>query len=191
MAETEDETFWKSMIKRLWIFFVIIAITAVAFIIGLIAVLYFHMNSWMVTSGIITFGQFSVGTLLLFLIQLILWELLLVFLPGGCFFGIAFYIWWKKLITPEEREYLKRKEEKEKESKLKKHRNSAGGGFSFIVFIAFFIVLVIQNKHLVTFENLAFIDLVTAWLLGLMWILIIFGIPCAVGGLIWYFKYKK
>ena len=194
MALDEEAKFWKEHIKNNWIFYLICAIAFVGFIIGLLIVLNFQIRtSWVGGYGTWSIGQFSIGTSLLFIIQLFLWELLLVFLPGGCAFGIGWYYWWKKLLTPEERERVKKQEEKQKEFKWQKHGGGAGGGFSFFIGIVFLIMIAAQGNWLTPFNSslMTLSYLIEVYLWSIFWVVIILVLPIVVIGLIWYLKYSK
>ena len=192
MTLDEEAKFWKEHIKSHWIFYLLCAIAFVGFVIGVLLVLIFQITtSWVGGYGTWTIGQFSIGTCLLFLIQLILWELLLVFLPGGVAFGIGWYYWWKKLLTPDEREQVEKQQEKQKQRKWHKRGGSAGGGFSFIIGIVFLIMLYVQKNLLIPFNTLDFTVLVYTYLWAAFWVVIVLVIPLVVIGLIWYLKYSK
>ena len=180
------------MIKRHWIFFLVVAIAFIGLIVGIVIVLNFQITtSWVGNYGAADIGEFSIGTVFLFIIQLVLWELLLVFLPGGLFFGILGYYWWKKVLTPEERELVKKGEEKEKAKKLQRHGSRAGGGLWCMVTIIFLIIVFIQGNWLTSFNSLPYTYYIYTWIWSFIWFFIIVGFPAAIIGLIWYFKYSK
>jgi len=192
MVLDEEAKFWKEHIKTHWIFYILCAIAFVGFIIGVLIVLNFQIStSWVGGYGTWDIGEFSIGTSLLFLIQLFLLELLLVFIPGCVVFGIGYYYWWKKLLTPEEKERVKKQEEKEKQFKWQKRGGGAGGGFSFFIGIVFLIMIYVQGYWLTPFKALPFSYFIYTWLWAAFWIVIIVVVPLVVIGLIWYLKYSK
>jgi uncharacterized BrkB/YihY/UPF0761 family membrane protein len=183
--EISEETFWKRKIRDHRITFIIIIIAAVCAIAGGLIVLFWFIGASPFGGfGTWTFDQWSVGTLILFVLFLFLFELLLVGIPAILFFGIGGYLWWRRLPAEEKQEF-KEREKKEKHTK----RNWGGGsGFSFFIFIAYCIYLAVDGTFNTTFGSQPYTYWVYTWFLTIMWILIVLGVPAGIILLIVYFK---
>ena len=190
MGEVSDEVFWFNKIKEHWKAFIILAIIGVYLIVSWIMVFFGYIqNSPIGGYGTWTFDQFSVGILLLFIIQMILWVLLLSFLPAGIAFCIFGYLWWKQL-SEDEKSELRRREEKQKSHKARNY-GGGGGGISFFIGIAFLIAIYIDGTWLVPFGNLSYSYFVYAYFYAFLWILFLFIVPaCALGLIYLIYKYK-
>ncbi|MFX1238572.1 MAG: hypothetical protein ACFFAS_12260 [Promethearchaeota archaeon] len=189
--EEKNEIEFKDVIKNHKGFFSVLLIGVIACAVGLLVVLLLYLNLSMIGGyGTLTIGDFSIGTALVFVILLVLWELLLVVLPGCIFLGAMAYYWWKKLCTEQERELFKKEEKKKKPINLQKH-GGAAGGFSFLITIAFLIIVNIDGHWLTTFNSLPYTYYVYAGLWGLFWTSLIVILPACILGFLWYFKYKK
>jgi hypothetical protein len=191
MAEVSDEVFWTDKIKKHWKPFTICIIVGIILFISFFLVLVNYVNMSAIGGfGTWTFDQFSIGTVLLFLVYLLLWDLLLVVLPGGVFFVLFVYLWWKKLPEAEQAE-LKSREEKSKSRKTKTKQYGGGGGASFVINIIFLIIVGIYGGQLFTpFGSLPYSYFINAYLAAMLWFFIIFIIPACVAGLIWFVTKK-
>ena len=82
MGEESDEAFWFNKIKEHWKALIIILIIGAYLIVSWVVVFFRYMQLSPIGGyGAWTFDQFSVNDVLLFLIQAILWVLLLSFQP--------------------------------------------------------------------------------------------------------------
>lgn len=131
--------------------------------------------------GTATLNDWTLDWIVGFVIVLILWELLFVVLPGGLFFGIGGYLWWQKL-SADEKDWFKKEDKKSH-----KARNAGGGGGVFM-FLAYCIYMGIKGSYYATFGSQPFSFWVFSYLEMILWLGIIFGIPCIVGGLL-YLRY--
>ncbi len=131
--------------------------------------------------GTATIDQWSLDWIVGFVIVLILWELLFVGLPAGLFFGLGGYFWWQRL-PADEKEWYKKEEKKSHKSR------NAGGSFGLVLFIAYCIYIAIEGNYYTAFGSLPYTYWVYSYLLTMVWLLIIIGIPIAIAGLI-YLRY--
>ena len=158
----------------------------------MITVFFRYMQlSWIGGYGGWTFNDFSVGTLILAMIQIFLWELLLTFIPAGVAFGIFFYLWWKQLPEDEKNE-LKKREEKDKTHKARNY-GGGGGGISFIINIAALIIIYVDGYWLTPFGSVpgGYSYFVYAGFVGFLWIFFLFILPACILGLVYMIrKYK-
>jgi hypothetical protein len=191
MNEVSDEVFWKETFKKHWMVLTLCIIVGIILFLSFFVVLALYVNTSPIGGyGTWTIDVFSLGTALQFCIQLMLLELLLIFLPGGVFFIIVIYLWYKKLPEDEKAEF-KRREDKSKSRKRKTQQYGGGGGGSFIITIIFFIIVGLGDGNWLTpFGSLPISYFINAYLLAISWCLIIFGIPICIAIIAWLL-YKK
>ena len=189
MGEFSDEVFWFNKIKKHWKAFVIMIIIGIYFFISLIVVFFRYLQlSWIGGYGVWTFNDFSVGTLLLGLIQVCLWELLLTLLPAGGAFCIFGYLWWKQL-SDEEKNEFKKQEEKEKTHKARNY-GGGGGGISFLINIVTLIIIFYDGYWITPFGSVpgGYSYFIYAGFTGFLWILFVLILPACILGLIYFIK---
>ena len=190
MAETESENgskIWKKFLGKHWNMVVLFVVGAILVSIGAILLcLWFvgHVQS----TGLVpaTLDLWTMGNIVTFLLYVILWEVPLI--------GVAItlaavaWLWWKKLPDEERKEY-----ERAHIFGTPSRKTSGGGGaISFLVFIAFCIKIFTDGNWNVAFATWTFDYLVYSYLWALIWILIIFGVPMALGGILWIiYEMKK
>ena len=189
MNEVSDEVFWTKKIKEHWKAFLILIIIGIYLIVSWGLVFFGYMNlSWIGGYGTWTFDQFSVGNVLLFLIQAFLWVLLLSVIHAVAAFCIFGYLWWNNLPEDEKTE-LKKREEKEKSHKARNY-GGGGGGMTFFFQLAFLIALYVDGNFLTPFGNLPYIYFIYVYLVGFLWIFFLIIVPACILGLIWFIKNK-
>ncbi|MFW9939123.1 MAG: hypothetical protein ACFFD5_15865 [Candidatus Thorarchaeota archaeon] len=185
MSNEEISDFWKKKIKDHKIAFIIMIIAGACAIVGLLLVLFWFIGaSPLGGNGTWTFNQWSVGTLLVFCVFLVLFELLFVGVPAALFFGIGYYLWWRRLPTEEKQEF----KDREKKETHKKRNWGGGGGFSFFIFLAYCIYLAVDGNFNTAFGTYPYTYWLYTWFLTIMWIVIVLGVPAGIILLIVYFK---
>ena len=93
---------------------------------------------------------------------------------------IAAYIWYMRLPSDEREEY--------KRGHLfgsRSRRRDGGNWFSFLVFIAFAIKISLDGNWDMAFSAWSFDYLVYSWVVALISVLVVLGIPALVGGTWW------
>ncbi len=181
VSENESDA-WKKFLRKHWnmlAFWIIAAI--IAAVSAILVFLWFVENAQ--TTGMVptTLNLWTMGHMVTFTLHLILWEVLLVGVPiiiaaaGG-------WLWWKKLPEEERKEY-------HFFGKRSKATGGGGGAISFLFYIAFFIKIWMDGNWNVAFATWTFDYLVYSCLTVLVWILIIFGIPIALGS-IWWIRHE-
>ena len=172
--------FFRGLMKKYWYLLVLVIIGIVGAFIGFILViLTFINNTGTPPIATWTFNQFSVGTVVLISVLLILWMLLLVVLPTMGYFGIIAGVSWWKILSSDEKSTLKiwMKQEDRKEHRKKRMKRSGGsGGFSFLTILAFLIIVFVNGNWWTLFGNLNFSYFVIAYLTGIIWMAIIAAI---------------
>ncbi|MFW9771930.1 MAG: hypothetical protein ACFFBY_01515 [Promethearchaeota archaeon] len=186
--EVSEESVWTGMIRKYWYAIILYGIAIIGAIIGVILVfLTFIAAPDIAGGGTWTFAQFSVGALILWFIFLFLWELLLVGLPVIGYLAIVTVIFWFVVLSEEDKAIIKSREKKER--KVKKTSGGSGAA-GFLFFIAFILVLVIDGNLFAAFDTLPYTYFLFAYLVGVMWTVIVLGIPVLIIVII-YYGYKE
>ena len=176
-----DEQFWKEEIKQHWKMLVLCIAAFVFLLVIAVNVVIWHIQTSPIGNyGTATFDQWSLDWIVRFVIVLILWELLFVGLPAALLFGLGGYLWWQRLPADEKKRL--------KDHEKRNHKKRNGGGCGIILFIAFCIYIAINGNYYAAFGTQPYSYWIYSYLLMLGWLLIIFGIPLAVAGLL-YLRY--
>jgi hypothetical protein len=173
----------KDFVRGHWKMFLLFAVGAVLVVIGAILVLLWVVGQAQTTNLVpSTLGLWTMGYLVTFLLNLIFWEVLLIGVPV-IVAGIAIWQWWKRL--PQEERYRSRS--------LRSRSRQTGGGnfFSLVVFIAFCIKISLDGNWNLAFSAWTLDYLVYSVLTALVWVLIIFGIPIAIGVIWWVLRRRR
>ena len=127
-----------------------------------------------------TLGLWTMANLVTFILNAIFWELLLVGIPVVV--GVAAgWLWLRRLPDEEMRGY---------HSFRRRSRATGGsGGLSLLFFIAFCIKVYLDGNWNVPIATWTLDYVVESMVLILEWVLIIFGIPIAIG-LIWWIRHE-
>ena len=176
-----DSENWRKFLGRHW---KVVALFAVGAILVLIGAIYFFL--WFVSdaqsTGLVpaSLALWTMGHLVTFLLNLIFWEILLIGIPV-IIGAIAGWMWWKKLPIEERKEY--------RFFGKRTKAASGGNGFSLLLFIVFCIKISLDGKWNVPISTWTFDYLVNSMIVALVSILIIFGIPAAIG-IIWWINHE-
>ena len=169
---------WRDFMRRHWRAAAILVLGGALAFAGAIYVFLWYVNSAQ-SSGMVpeTLGLWTMGNLVAFLLYAIFWELLLVGIPIAVV-AVAGWQWWKRLPEEERREY-----------RFGRRSRSArgGGGVSLLFFIAFCIKVYIDGKWNVSIATFTLDYVVGSMVTILVWGLIVFGIPAAIG-LTWWIR---
>jgi hypothetical protein len=190
VSEVSNEVFWRNLIVRYWYFVLLFGLIIIGAIIGFILVLDRYIDTSTIGGqGTWTFDQFSMGTMIEFMIFFIVWILLIVVLPTIAVTGILVAVIWYVVFAPELNEEIKLRIKKDEERKRSYGRKSEGSGaFGFFMFIGVCIYIVVDGNWTTEFGNLTFRYFIDAWVTVFMYILIIFGIPAVIIGSIWFVR---
>ena len=115
-------------------------------------------------------GQWTVGYLVIFILNLILWELVYV---GSWLIPVVliiYFLWYKKLPDKERKEYEGGRRRKTEE----------GSGFSCFVGLIWLVLVWIGDKWNIAFQEWTFNDWVYSWLAACLWGLLV---VCILGGM--------
>jgi hypothetical protein len=185
MAETESENgcaIWKKFLRKHWNMLVLFVAGAILASIGAILVYLWFVGDAQST-GLVptTLGLWTMGYLVTFLLHLILWEVLFIGIPV-IIAAVAGWLWWRRLPDEEKKEY-------HFFGTRSRATSSGSGGISLLVLIAFCIKVFTDGNWNAAFATWTFDYLVYSLLWALIWILIIFGIPIAIG-IIWWINHE-
>jgi hypothetical protein len=184
MVENGDKI-WKKFLRKHWQMIVLFIVVAILAFIGAIYVYLWFVEEAQLTGLVpVTLGSWSMGHIITFLLHLIFWEVLYIGIPVIIAIAAIYFLWWKKLPDEERKEY------KKKHLFGKRSRKTEGGeGITFLIFIAFCIKVYLDGNWNIAIATWKFDYLVYSYLWALIWILIIFGIPIAIG-VTWWIRHE-
>jgi len=185
MAEIESENgseIWKKFLRKHWNMVVLFVVGAILVSIGVILVYLWFVGHAQLTGLVpVTLDLWTMGYLVTFLLHVIFWEVLFIGVPV-ILAAVAGWLWWKRLPDEEKKEY-------HFFGTRSRATGGGGGSISLLVFIAFCIKVFTDGNWNVAFATWTFDYLVYSLLTALIWILIIFGIPIALG-IIWWINHE-
>ena len=181
VSENESDA-WKKFLRKHWNMLVVFIVGAILASIGAILVFLWFVRDAQST-GLVptTISLWTMGHMVTFTLHLILWEVLFIGIPV-IIAAVGGWLWWKKLPDEEKKEY-------HFFSKRSRATSGGGGAISLLFYIAFFIKVWMDGNWNVAFATWTFDYLVYSCLTVLAWILIIFGIPIALG-IIWWIRHE-
>ncbi len=186
--ETEEisKEVWKKFLKNHWK----IALVAVAGIIGaFIGAIYVFL--WRTTGPEAiarypaTLDLWTVGYAIMLLIDLILWEILVIGLPVIAAVIVLYLLWWKKLPAEEQQEM--KIPPREKSPQRKGRRGRGGNVLNFLVTITWLITIFANGYWDTPFKLWTFTYLFTSIIAAFLWLIVIFAIPAAIA-LVWWIR---
>ena len=181
MMETppeNDSKGWKKFLRKHWHMLVLFSVGAALAAVGALYVFLWFIGDALSTGLVPTIlGQWSMAHMLTFLLHVIFWEALFIGIPV-ILAAVAGWLWWRRLPIEEKKEY---------------HffgagsRSTGGGGaISILFWIAFAIKIFTDGNWNVPVATWTLDYFVYSSIWTLIWIVIIFGIPALVIGLIWW-----
>lgn len=184
MAETtigNRHEFWKRLLRKHWKMLVLFAAAAILALIGAILVCLWFVGDAQSTGMVPkSLGLWTMGHLVTFILHLILREILFIGIPV-IIAAIAGWFWWRKLPDEERKEYHF--------FGARSRATGGGGSISLLFWIAFCIKIYLDGNWNVAISTWTFDYLVYSCLTTLIWIIIIFGIPIALG-IIWWIDHE-
>jgi hypothetical protein len=174
----EQASDWRRFMRKHWKAVVVFVVAGALAIAGSVYVfLWFVKNAQ--STGLVpaTLGLWSMSNLVIFILNTIFWELLLIGIP--VIIGVvAGWMWWRRLPADERRGY----------HFGKRSRGAGGsGGFSLFFFIVFCIKVYLDGNWNVPIGSYTLDYVVGSIVLILEWSLIILGIPAAIA-IIWWIR---
>ena len=190
MSETESESgskIWKKFLRKHWNMLVLFVVGAILVSIGAILVYLWCVGDAQLT-GLVpaTLDLWTMGNMVTFLLHVILWEV--PFIGVAITLAAVAWLWWRKLPDEEREEYARA----HIFGAPSKKTSGGSGAIELLVFIAFCIKVFIDGNWNVALAAWTFDYLVYSMLWACIWVLIIFGIPMALGGILWIiYEMKK
>lgn len=185
MDDGADILFFKSFTRKHWKAVLLLVLAAIAVFIGSICVLLWFVGySEIGGHGTMQLGDWSMAVLIDFILNLILWEFLIIGIPTIAIGVVIFFQWWKKL-PDEDREGLEKHGYKNRKNQRRMAYGGGGGLIGILVFIAFCIIIYLDGNWSTALGSLQYSYLVYTWLTALVWVLIICGIPLVLILFLW------
>jgi len=174
---------WKKFLRKHWNMLALFVVAVILASVGAVFVFLWFVGDAQSTGMVPrTLGLWTMGNLVAFILYVIFWELLLIGVPAiiGAVVG---WLWWIRLPIEEKKEYHFFGRRSRATS------GGGGGGISLLLFIAFCIKVFIDGKWNVAIATWTLNYVVYSLLWILIWILVIFGIPAAIG-IIWWIRHE-
>jgi len=175
---------WKKFLRKHW---GIVALFVVVCILAFIGAIYIFLwfTAQAQTTGLVpsSLGLWTMGNIVMFILNLIFWELIFIGIPAIIGAAIGWQ-WWKRLPDEEKKDYR---------FFGKRSRTARGGsGASLLLFIAFAIKIYIDGNWNVAIATWTLNYVIYSIISILIWIAVIFGIPIAIGIILWmHYEMKK
>jgi hypothetical protein len=185
MTETESENGYEGWKKFLRKHLNMVALFVVAVILASVGAIYVFL--WFVrdaqSTGLVprTLGLWTIRHLVTFILYAIFWELLLIGIPVALA-AVAGWLWWRRLPSDEKKDY-------HFFGTRSRATSGGGGAASLLFFVAFCIKVLIDGNWNVAIATWTLDYVVYSMLWILIWILVIFGIPAAIG-VIWWIRHE-
>jgi hypothetical protein len=180
-VEVKNGSDWKKFLRKHWNMVALFVVTVILAVVGAVYVFLWFVSDAQSTAMVpSTLGLWTMGNLVTFILHLIFWELLFIGIPAiiGAVIG---WQWWKRLPDKERQEY---------HFFGKRSRTTSGGsGVSILFFIAFAIKVYVDGNWNVAISTWTLDYVVYSMLTILVWGLVIFGIPIAIG-IIWWIRHE-
>jgi hypothetical protein len=172
---------WREFLRKHWAMIAVFVVAAILAVVGAVYVFWwFAGNAQTIRLVPSSLGSWTMNNLVMYILNLIFWELVFIGIPAviGAVLG---WQWWKRLPKEEKKEY-------HFFDKGSRSRN-AGGAISPLLFIAFAIKVYVDGKWDVRISTWTLDYVVGSMITILLWTIIIFGIPIAIG-LIWWINHE-
>ncbi len=190
--QSSEKKFWEKKLRQHWKALVVaIAGGIIACIGALLVLIWFISVSPIGRQGLALIGEWNLDWIVGFAILITLWELLFVGVPCALFFGLGWYLWWRRL-PEEEKQEFKDREKKEKAHRKEKYGGGGGGGLLIFIGYCLYHYIITPQTYYTTFGSLPYTYWLSTWFLTIMWFFIVLGIPAAIILIIVYFtKWRK
>ncbi|MFX0065045.1 MAG: hypothetical protein ACFFC7_22950 [Candidatus Hermodarchaeota archaeon] len=171
----ENNEFAWELLRKYWKFMAFFIIGGfIAFFGAILVFLWYVGTSAIGDQGTWTIDQFSIGSIVIWVIFFIIFELVIIGIPTAVILGGLALWWWLKL--PQE--------EKDQFGSGKPTRRGVGsGGLPILNLIIFLIIIFLQGEWNTALGALSYSYLLFTWLLAF----IISGIPFVIAALVWFF----
>ncbi|MBU6998399.1 MAG: hypothetical protein HXS41_11055 [Theionarchaea archaeon] len=181
--ESEDsEKIWKEFLRKHWKAVALFVAGVILVFLDAILVYLWFVEKAQVTGLVpMTLNLWAMGHLVTFVLHVIFWEVLFTGAPVILVAVAVWQLWWEKFPDDEKERYRRG----HLLSGTRSRSTNGGGGISFLILIAFIIKIYLDGNWNIPFATWTFDYLVYSCVKALLWVLIICGIPLAVGGTWW------
>lgn len=177
--QAEAEAGWNRFIRKHWKAFAVFMVAAILAVAGAVYVfIWFTGNAQSINLVPSTLNLWTMENIVMFFLNLIFWELILIGIPVAIGAVIGWQ-WWKRL--PEE--------EKHNLSTKRSRSSSAGGAISPLLFIAFAIKVYVDGNWNVAISSWSLDYVVGSMVTIIIWIVAIAAIP-AIIGIVWWIRHE-
>jgi hypothetical protein len=183
-APENDAKGWKRFLRKHWNMLALFVVGAVLVSFGAVYVfLWFAADAQSIGLVPRTLGLWTMGSVVAFLLNVIFWELLLVGVPV-IIVSVAGWLWWRRLPYEEKKDY-------HLFDTRSRSTSGGGGAVSLLFWIAFCIKVYVDGNWNVAVATWTLDYLVYSSVWTVIWILVIFGIPASVIGIIWWIIHER
>ena len=191
--EMSDKVFLRNIAVQYWYYVLIFGLIIIGAILGFILTLNEYINTSTIGGQVTwTFDQFSMGTIVEWMIFFLLWLLVIVVLPTLAVGLFLVAIIWYIVFLPELREEIKFRFKREEEKRRRFGTKSESSGlFGLFMFIGVCIYITLDGNWMTEFGNLNLRYFVDAWIAIFLWVVLI-GIIGVTMGIFWFVnKYER
>jgi hypothetical protein len=179
-TNAEKDSDWKKLMRKHWGMVAVFAVAAALAVAGAVYVFWWFAGNAQST-GLVpsTLNLWTMNNVVMFILNLILWELVLIGIPVavGAVLG---WQWWKRL-PAEEKEY-------HIFGRSSRSRN-AGGAIPTLMFIAFAIKVYADGNWNVAISTFTLDYIVSSLITILIWTAAIFAVPATIG-IVWWIQHE-
>jgi len=179
--EDEAGSGWARFVRKHWAMFATFIVAAILAVVGAVYVFAWFVgyaqSTGLVPAGL---GMWTMGNIVMFILQGIFWELVLIGIPVAVG-AVVGWQWWKRLPEEERNHYHL--------SSKSSRTSRAGGAISPLLFIAFAIKVYVDGNWSVAISTYTLNYVVGSMITILIWIAAIFAVPAAIG-LIWWIHHE-
>ena len=173
--EMSVEKDWKMFMRKHWGIIAVFAVAVVLAVAGAVYVFWWFAGNAQSTGLVPSILSFwTMNNLVIYILNLIFWELVLIGIPVGIGAVIGWQ-WWKRLPLEERYNLFGRSS---------RSRN-AGGAISPLLFIAFAIKVFVDGKWNVAISAYTLDYVVESMITILIWIAAIIAIPATIAAIWW------
>ncbi len=185
--EELSEAAVKKFLRRHWkMALLIIGVLAAATVVAVYVFLKVIADAQVLGLVPVSLGQWSVASIFVIIIQVIIWELIFVASWLIPIVVVTFILWYRKLPEEERKEY-----DMSPKRGTDPRRTEGGGFFSFLGGVIWLIIVWTTGRWTLAFQAWTISDLIYTWLVACLLVLLIFAIGGGIYFIWWWRKDTK